>query len=268
MTARAAAAVALAVLVVAVLAAVAPSVLAGSPDRIDPGAALHGPSAVHVFGTDWLGRDVYARVVYGTRASLLVGVGGTVLATLVGTGWGLVAALGGRVTDQLAMRTADVLLSFPTLLLALLMVAALGPGRWNMTIAVTVALAPGFARLVRIRAHLVRRFAYVRAATDLGRPTWQVALVHIVPNVLLPLMGVVVPNIGVAIIVGASLSFLGLGPDSATPEWGSMLAQSRDYLSVAWAPAVFPALAVTATVLSISVAGRALGTRVDDGRSR
>lgn len=241
------------------LAAIAPGLLAGSPDAIDPGLALQTPSGAHLFGTDWLGRDVYARVVHGTRSSLLVGIGSTALACVVGSLWGLAAGLGGRIADQVAMRAADIFLSFPAILMALLVVAVLGPGTGNVAIAVTVALAPGFARMVRIRTLLVRQFAYVRAALDLGIAPWRVALRHIAPNVLLPLGVLVVINIGTAIIIGSSLSFLGLGSsESAAPEWGSMLAQSRNYLSAAWTLALFPGLAVTTTVLAVSVLGRNL----------
>lgn len=247
------------------VAAVAPGLLAGSPDAIDPAVALHAPGGAHPFGTDWLGRDVYARVVHGARTTLLIGIGSTVLACVTGAAWGLVAALGGRVVDQIAMRVADVFLSFPAILMALLVVAVLGPGTVNVTIAVTVALAPGFARIVRIRTHLVRQFAYVRAALDQGIAPWRVAWRHIAPNVLLPIGVLVVINIGTAIIIGSSLSFLGLGPENAVPDWGSMLAQSRNYLSAAWTLAVFPGLAVTATVLSISVLGRGLRVRTEEG---
>ncbi|MQY28432.1 ABC transporter permease [Nocardia aurantia] len=249
-------------LLVVATAVLAPGLLAGSPESIDPGVALRAPSAAHPFGTDWLGRDEYARVVYGARASLLVGLGSTVCSTVAGTLWGLAAALGGRLADRIAMRAADVLLAFPTILMALLVVAVLGPGTGNVVLAISIALTPGFARLVRIRTHLVRQFAYVRAALDLGTAPWRVTRRHIVPNVLLPLGVLVVINIGTAIIIGSSLSFLGLGPDSGTPEWGAMLAQSRNYLGAAWTLALFPGLAVTVTVMAISVLGRALRARV------
>ncbi|MTE13567.1 ABC transporter permease [Nocardia aurantiaca] len=251
------------ILLLAAIAVVAPNLLAGSPELIDPGTALRPPGGAHLFGTDWLGRDEYARVVHGARASLLVGIGSTLLATVAGTLWGLASALGGRVADQIGMRAADVLLAFPTILMALLVVAVLGPGTGNVVLAITVALTPGFARLVRVRTHLVRQFAYVRAALDLGTARWRVTMRHIVPNVLLPLSVLVVINIGTAIIIGSSLSFLGLGPDTEVPEWGAMLSQSRNYLSAAWTLALFPGLAVTLTVMSISVAGRALRERAE-----
>ncbi|UGT62419.1 ABC transporter permease [Nocardia asteroides] len=249
------------VLLLILLAAMAPGLLAGSPEAIDPAVTLRPPSLAHPFGTDWLGRDVYARVVHGTAATLLVGVGSTLAASLAGAVWGLLAALGGPVADQVGMRLADVFLAFPAVLMALLVVAVLGPGTGNVAIAVTVALAPGFARIVRIRTHLVRQFAYVRAALDLGIAPVRVVLRHVAPNVLIPLGVLVVINIGTAIIIGASLSFLGLGAESSVPEWGALLAQSRNYLSAQWTLAVFPGLAVTVTVLAVSVLGRALRAR-------
>ncbi|RCG21030.1 ABC transporter permease [Sphaerisporangium album] len=239
-------------------AALAPGLFAGDPNAVDPAVALRPPGHGHPFGTDQLGRDVLARVVHGARSSLLVGLGSTVLAGLAGSAWGLLSALGGRVVDETAMRVADVLLSFPNVLMALLVVAVLGPGTVNVTVAITISLAPGFARVVRVRAVVVRDSAYVRAAVNLGVSRGRVVFRHIAPNVLAPLLVLATVNAGTAIIAGASLSFLGLGPKPPDPEWGSMLAQARAYLDAGWTLALFPGAAITLTVMSVTVLGRAL----------
>ncbi|MFD0891387.1 ABC transporter permease, partial [Streptosporangium algeriense] len=162
-----------------------------------------------------------------------------------------------------AMRLADVLLAFPGILTALLVVAVLGPGTRNATLAITIALAPGFARVVRVQALVVRDSAYVRAAINLGLRPRRILRRHIVPNVLAPLLILATLNVGTAIIAGASLSFLGLGPRPPAPEWGSMLAQARNYLDVSWTLALFPGAAITLTVMSATAAGRALQARYE-----
>ncbi|GAA0403394.1 ABC transporter permease [Microbispora corallina] len=250
-------------LVLVCAAAAFPGLLAHAPDQVDPAAALRGPGAGHLFGTDELGRDVLARIVYGARPSLLVGAGSTLLAGLAGAAWGLLGALGGRMAGGAAMRAADVLLAFPAILMALLVVAVIGPGTRNAVLAITVALAPGFARVVRVQALVVRGSPYVRAAVNLGLPPVRILTRHIVPNVVAPLLVLATVNVGTAIIAGASLSFLGLGPQPPDPEWGAMLAQARDYLDASWTLALFPGAAITLTVMSATVAGRALQARYE-----
>ncbi|MEZ0073281.1 ABC transporter permease [Planotetraspora sp. GP83] len=245
------------------VAAAFPGLFAHGPNVVDPAAALRGPGPGHPFGTDQLGRDVFARVVYGARPSLLVGLGSTLLAGAAGSVWGLLAALGGRVVGEAAMRVADVFLAFPSILMALLVVAVLGPGTGHAVVAITIALAPGFARIVRVQALVVRGSPYVRAAINLGLPPSRILCRHIVPNVLAPLLILATLNVGTAIIAGASLSFLGLGPQPPDPEWGSMLAQSRDYLDASWTLAIFPGAAITLTVMSVSVIGRELQARYE-----
>lgn len=247
------------------VAAAFPGLLAGDPNQVDPSVALRPPGHGHPFGTDQLGRDVLARVVHGARSSLLVGVGSTLLAGLAGSAWGLLSALGGKLVDEAAMRVADVLLSFPSILMALLVVAVLGPGTGNVMVAITISLAPGFARIVRVRAVVVRDSAYVRAAVNLGVGRWLIVARHIAPNVLAPLLVLATMNVGTAIIAGASLSFLGLGPQPPDPEWGSMLAQARDYLGAAWTLGIFPGAAITLTVMSVTVVGRAVRDRYEGG---
>jgi peptide/nickel transport system permease protein len=246
-----------------ILAAAVPHLFASDPNAINPVDALQAPSLHHLFGTDQLGRDTFARVIYSARYSLFLGVVATALASAIGSVWGLGAALGGRVSDELAMRLADVFMSFPSILLALLVVAVLGPSDRNVTIAIAIALAPGFARIVRVQAMVVRDSGYVHAATVLGVKRRDVIVRHIAPNVLCPLVVLATMNVGTSIIAGSSLSFLGLGVQPPATDWGSLLASSQAYIQNDWALAVFPGLAVTLTVISISVIGRGLQKRFE-----
>jgi peptide/nickel transport system permease protein len=256
-----AAAVVLALIAIAV---VWPGLLATHPpDAADPIEALAPPSLDHFFGTDQLGRDVYSRVVYGARPSLTIGLGATAIAVLAGSLLGVLAAVGGRILHELIMRVADVFLAFPGLLLALLIVAVLGTGTLNATLAIGASLTPGFVRLARGQALIVRNSDYVRTAITLGQRRTVSYLRHVLPNALPPLLVLAMINVGTAVIAGSSLSFLGLGPKPPTPEWGAMLSEGRDFLGIAWAIAVFPGLAVTTTVLAVNVVGRWLQRRFE-----
>ncbi|MFC0042256.1 ABC transporter permease [Actinomadura rayongensis] len=249
------------------LAAVAPGLLVhGGPGDANALDALTGPSAAHPFGTDANGRDVLTRVVYGARPSLLAGLGATGLGVAAGSLLGLLAALGGRVADEVVMRFMDVVLSLPTLLLALLVLTITGPGTLNSIYAIALYTAPSYARLVRVQAMVIRRSGFVEAATSLGLTRARVISRHLLPNAFAPLFVLATMEVGLAIVAASSLSFLGLGPRPPAPEWGAMLSAGRDYFSVAWWTAVFPGLAITLTVLSVTVAGRRLQLR-SEGRS-
>ncbi|WP_335972543.1 MULTISPECIES: ABC transporter permease [Streptomycetaceae] len=248
---------ALAFLALLVLAAAAPGVFASAaPNTTDPLQALRPPGSGHWFGTDQLGRDLYTRVVYGTRLSLLLGAGATALSVLAGAVLGLAAGLGGRVADQVLMRLADVLLALPPILLALLAVAVLGSGTVNVALAIAAAFAPGYARIVRAETLVVRRSGYVEAATTLGLSRPALVLRHVVPNALGPLLVLATVGFGSSLIAASGLSFLGLGPQPPTAEWGAMLDQGRDFLQTAWWLGVFPGAAITLTALVVNVVGR------------
>jgi peptide/nickel transport system permease protein len=237
-----------------------------SPDAVNPLVALRGPSAQHPFGTDELGRDIFSRVIYGTRTSLGVGVGATVLGVVGGSAVGIIAATAGRAADEVIMRLCDIMLAFPGLLLALVVVAVLGPGSLNAAIAIGVALAPGFARLVRAQALMIRGSDYVKAAVTFGRRRTVIYLRHVLPNALASLLVLATVSVGSSIVAGSSLSFLGLGPQPPSPDWGSMLAEGQDYLSVSWELAVFPGLGVTATVIAVTVVGGRLRRAFEGGQ--
>jgi len=232
-----------------------------SPTATDPVGALAPPSGAHWLGTDELGRDELARIVYGARPSLLIGLGATVLAVAGGALLGVAAALGGRVGDSVLMRLVDVLLALPQLMLALLVITVLGTGTANTAVAVAVGLIPGYARIVRAEAQVVRRSGYVEAAVGLGLRRRSVVARHILPNALGPLLVVATIGFGAAIITASGLSFLGLGAQPPSPEWGAMLSDGRDYLAVGWWLGLFPGAAITLSVVSVNLAGRHLQAR-------
>jgi peptide/nickel transport system permease protein len=251
-----------AVLVLLVLVAAFPGLFTGvSPTATNPVGALTAPSGAHWLGTDELGRDEYARVVYGARPSLLIGLSATVLAVAGGALLGLAAALGGRLGDGILMRLVDVLLALPQLMLALLVITVLGPGTVNTAVAVAIGLIPGYARIVRAEAQVVRRSGYVEAAVGLGLRRRAVIGRHILPNALGPLLVVATVGFGAAIITASGLSFLGLGAQPPSPEWGAMLSDGRNYLAVGWWLGVFPGAAITLSVVSINLVGRHLQAR-------
>jgi len=251
-----------AVLTLIVLAAALPGLLAGgSPTAIHPADALRGPGAGRWFGTDELGRDQFTRVVHGTRPSLLLGIGSTFVAIVGGAALGLLAGLGGRAADELLMRVADVALALPALLLALLVITVTGTGTVNVMAAVGLAFVPGYARVVRAEALIVRRSGYAEAGVTLGLPRAALVWRHIMPNALAPLLTLATVGFGTSLISASTLSFLGLGPRPPSPEWGAMLSQSRTELSTAWWMGLFPGVAVTLTVIVVTTVGRYLQRR-------
>ncbi|GAA3219129.1 ABC transporter permease [Actinocorallia longicatena] len=247
-----------------VVAAVVPGLLtSGNPGAADAVSALQGPGADHLLGTDANGRDLLTRIVYGARPSLLAGLGATGLAVLVGSALGLVAGLGGRFADETTMRLVEVLQSLPTLLLALLVFTIAGPGTLNSIFAIALYLMPSYARLVRVQSKLIGRSGYVEAATSLGLGRIAIVVRHVLPNAFVPLLVLATIEVGLTIVAASSLSFLGFGPKPPAPEWGAMLSAGRDYFAVAWWVAVFPGLAISLTVLSITVVGRHLQRRLE-----
>lgn len=245
-----------------VLAALFPWLLtAASPLQTDATAALQGPSATHPFGTDQSGRDVFARVIYGARYSLAVGLGATVLALGAGLVIGISAGLAPRFLDGALSRTIDVLMAFPEFLLALMVIAVIGTGEVSIVFAVALAAVPAYARVARIQTMVVSRAGYVRAARSLGVHPFAVVVRHIIPNTLGPLWVMATIGVGTAIVSAAGLSFLGLGPRPPTPEWGVILSEGRNFLATAWWIAVFPGLAITAAVVALSTLGRYLRLR-------
>ncbi|PVX81657.1 ABC transporter permease [Paraburkholderia unamae] len=233
----------------------------------DVAHAMQPPDAAHWLGTDRIGRDVLARVVYGARYSLLIGLASMLVSLLIGLVTGLSAGLGTRLVDESASRVFDVLSAFPPVLLSLFVVAFLGQGIVNIAVAVGIAGIPKFGRVLRAQTLVVRRADYVTQAVIFGLSRREVFWRHVLPNVLAAVPVIATIDIGSAIIAVSGLSFLGLGPQPPTPEWGVMLAEGRDVLRVAWWPSVFPGLAITLTVIAFTTIGKHL-SRIYGVRTR
>jgi peptide/nickel transport system permease protein len=234
-----------------------------SPIRIDVANALQGPSGGHPMGTDQYGRDVYSRVVHGSGISLTVGLISVGIAATVGTTVGLVAGYQGGAVDSFLMRVVDVMLAFPGILLALGIVSVLGPSLRNLMIAVGIAGIPVYARLVRGSVLVAKEQLYVEAARVTGVPVPVILVRHILPNVVAPVIVAGTLGMGTAILAAAALSFIGLGSQPPTPEWGRMLSEGRDYLRDAWWISTFPGLAIMVTVLGVNMLGDGLRDVLD-----
>jgi peptide/nickel transport system permease protein len=221
------------------------------------------PSALHLFGTDDLGRDVLARIIFGARASLLAGVISVAIALAIGVPFGLLAGYVGGFIDALVSRITDAMLAIPFLILAIALAAFLGPSLQNAMIAIGVSTTPIFVRLTRAQVMAVKVEDYVEAARAVGNPAWRVALVHVLPNILPSLMVQASLSIAAAIIAEAALSFLGLGQQPPAPSWGSMLNAAQRFLVNAPWMAVWPGLAIFVTVVSFNLLGDGLRDALD-----
>ncbi|GAA4588106.1 ABC transporter permease [Planotetraspora phitsanulokensis] len=250
-----------------VVAALVPQLLAPhDPLQIGAEGAFLPPGGSHLLGTDESGRDVLSRMVYGARPSLVMGLGATAIAVTGGAVLGLAAGLGSRLTESLIMRLIDVVLSIPELLLALVVITLAGAGSTNAMFAVAFAGIPSYARIVRAQTHIVRRSTFVEAATGLGIPRSTVVWRHVLPNAIRPVLVLSTIGVGSAISAGAALSFLGLGAEPPAAEWGDMLSNGLQYISNDWFLVAVPSVAITLTVLSITVLGRELRRR-SEGRT-
>lgn len=206
------------------------------------------PSAQHLMGTDDLGRDIFSRVIDGTRISFRIAFLVLLVAGTVGTALGTLAGYVGGTLDEIIMRVADIFLAFPSFLLAMAIVAALGPGIDNAILAIGIAWWPRYARVIRGQVLTIKNDQYVDSARALGASGWRLLRVHILPNSRAPLLIQLASDAGQAIIITASLSFVGLGAVPPMPEWGAMVAQARQYMVSYWWVATFPGLAISVTV--------------------
>ncbi|HYM68469.1 MAG TPA: nickel transporter permease [bacterium] len=234
-----------------------------SPIKIDITAALQTPNRAHWFGTDQYGRDVFSRVVHGASISLTVGGIAVGISATVGTTVGLVAGFYGGTVDSLLMRIVDVLLAFPGILLALGIVSVLGPSLQNLMIAVGISGIPLYARLVRSTVLVARQQLYVEAARAFGVPIPVILVRHLLPNVVAPIIVAATLGMGTSILAAAGLSFVGLGSQPPTPEWGRMLTEGRDYLRDAWWISTFPGVGIMITVLGVNLLGDGLRDVLD-----
>jgi len=227
------------------------------------GDRLQEPSSEHIMGTDQFGRELKSRIVWGARISLRVGVMAMAISLSFGTVLGLVAGFYGGSVERVIMGFVDVLLAFPGILLAIFIVAVLGPGLSNAMIAVGIAGVPQFARLVRGSTLSVRETEYIEAQHALGSPDFRIVSRHIMPNIIAPIVVLATLNIGTAILAAAGLGFLGLGAEPPVPEWGAMISQGRQHLRSAWWVGVFPGMAILVTVLGFNLLGDGLRDALD-----
>lgn len=246
-----------------VIAVMAPLLAPKDPTAIDTKLRRTGPTAENIMGTDELGRDVLSRVIYGARVSLVVGLISIGIALSAGTLLGVVAGYFGKGVDTLIMRVIDVMLAFPGILLAITIVAILGPGLFNVMIAVGIEAIPAYTRTARASTLAVREHEYVIGARSIGASNKRLLFRHICPNIVSPL--IVLATIGVAgsILAAAGLSYLGLGAQPPTAEWGAMLAGGRKYVRDAWWMATFPGLAIMLVVFALNLFGDGLRDILD-----
>ena len=248
-------------------AVLAPLISPHDPVEPDLKNILTGPTWSHPFGTDTLGRDVFSRVIYGSRISLLVGFVSVGIATLIGIMIGAVSGYSGGIIDELIMRFVDLMMCFPTFFLILAVIALLEPSIWNIMIVIGLTNWMGIARLVRAEILSIKGKEYVLAAKAMGFPRRRIIFGHVLPNALSPVYVVATLGIGGAILTESALSFLGIGVQPPTPSWGNILTQAKDNIEVAWWLSLYPGLAIFLTVMGYNLLGEGLRD-VFDPRSR
>ena len=246
-------------LVVVAVACLLPQLFTSAdPIQQDLLAVNQAPSLEHIAGTDYLGRDLFARIVYGARYSIGIGIAVTLISLFFGAIIGLFAGTArSRIIDTAFMRAIDVLSSFPSVLLALIIVGLTGAGVPNLIVALGVAGIPTFARMIRAETKSVVLSEYVEQSITFGLPRWKMLLRHVLPNSLGVIPYMVTISLGGAIMGVSALSFLGIGSQPPTPEWGTILAESRNFLRVAWWSGILPGIVLVLTVISFTVVGRA-----------
>jgi peptide/nickel transport system permease protein len=245
------------------LAIAAPFVAPYDPYKMDTTSALSGPTAEHWFGTDQFGRDILSRIIYGAQISLKVGMISVGIALVFGVIMGIVAAYYGKWVDGILSRITDVMFSFPDILLALVIMAILGPSLTNLMIAIGIVYTPTFARIARGSVLSIKDSLYIEAARSMGVNNFTIMWRHILPNALAPIIVQVTLSFAFAILAEAALSFLGLGVSPDTPSWGIMLSEGKDWLERAWWAAVFPGIAITLAVFSFNVMGDGIRDALD-----
>ncbi len=224
---------------------------------------LSPPSPQHWLGTDEVGRDILARIIHGARVSLPVAFATIVIAAIAGGILGAVAGYGSKKIDNLIMRFMDIFLAIPSILLSIALVSALGPSMGNLLLAISISNIPPFARIVRSSVLTIRNEEYIEAAKAIGAHDWRIIFRHIIPNCMAPIIVQATLCIAGSILSIASLSFIGLGIQPPTPEWGSMLSGGRQYIRYAWWVCAFPGIAIMLTILSLNLLGDGLRDALD-----
>ena len=254
----------LVVIILLILCALFPSVVApyGYDDQ-NLSEQFIAPCLAHPFGTDNFGRDILSRVIYGCRISLLIGLISVSISCVLGVILGCIAGYYGNKVDNLVMRFIDIMLAIPQMLLAMSIVAALGIGTENLILAIAIGSVPGYARIVRGSILSVKGQEYIEAARSIGASDFRIITRHIVPNCLAPIIVQATMSIASAILSTASMSFIGLGIEPPTPEWGSMLSAGRAYLRDHWFVVTFPGIAIMLTVFAFNLFGDGLRDALD-----
>jgi len=244
--------------IVILLALLAPLIARYHPNAVDVGIINQNPTPAHWFGTDYLGRDTWARLLYGARVSLPAGLGAVLIACCLGVPMGVTAGYGRKLVDDLVMRPVDMLLAFPGILLAIAIVTLLGPGLTSATIAVGVAGIPSYARVARGLTLRAREETYVLASRVAGGSARHIMVRHVLPTIVAPLLVLATLDLSGAILTVSALSFLGLGTQLPTADWGTMLAQGYEHMFQSWAQVTFPGLMILFTALGINLLGDGL----------
>ncbi|GAK13053.1 ABC transporter permease [Geomicrobium sp. JCM 19039] len=237
------------------------------PTELFQDRTLQSPSLSHWMGTDHYGRDVLTMVIHGARDSLVIGFAAVAIGLFAGGLVGAIAGYAGGVIEGVLMRLIDILMAIPGVLLALVIALALGPSLQNLILAIAIAAIPGYARVIRGQVKSTKQRPYITASRAIGLNPIRTFKRHIMPNVYAPILVMATVGVGSSLLVGAGLSFLGLGVIKEIPDWGTLLSQGRNYLTVAWWTVTFPGLAITLFVLSINIVGDYLRDRLDPRRS-
>lgn len=245
------------------MAAFAPVLAPYDPFYMDPAAALTGPSPEHLLGTDNMGRDILSRIIYGSQISLKVSLASVAIATAAGVLLGVAAGYFGGITDAVISRILEVMLSFPEVLLALLIMSILGSSLNNIMLAIGIVYTPIFARIARGAVLSVKDSLYVEAARSIGVKDVTIIVRHVLPNILSPVLVQVTLSLAFAILSEAALSFLGIGVEPDIPSWGIMLNNGKAWIEIAWWVGVFPGIAIALAVLGFNILGDGLRDVLD-----
>lgn len=254
---------ALLIMIFIATALVSPWLAPFDPVKMDLSKVRIAPNKVHWLGTDELGRDILSRIIVGARLSLVISIGAVGIALMLGCNWGALAAYFGGRLDLIMMRWIDIMMAFPGILLAIVIITITGPGIISVVAAVGISYIPIFARLIRGSVLAVKNEDFVRASVALGSSHIRILFIHILPNVFAPVLVQFTLNLGTAIIMAAALSFLGLGAQPPTPEWGAMLSTGRTFLQSNPHICVFPGLAIMLVVIGFNVFGDSLRDMMD-----
>ncbi len=254
---------ALFLLLVVLMAVFADLIVPFDPSQQDLGNSLVGPTWQHIMGTDSLGRDVFSRMVFGSRISLIVGTSSVAVAMVIGVVLGIASAMIGGTTGEAIMRLTDLSLTLPGILIALAVAATVGPSLTNVILIIALLYWAQFARMARGEALSIRERDYVQSAYAIGCSPWRILRVYILPNLANTIIVLATLEIAAAILLESTLSFLGVGVPPPTPTWGSMIAEGRPYVELGWWTVTFPGLAIMLTVLAVNLLGDVLRDRLD-----